>query len=199
MPEQEQKNSMRCRKAISFHFENGLISNGNTPRRSKRDADNTKVAINKKNTTEAKLKASIEKGSDWIEITMPIFTVSEANGGAKRAYKRNGKTCYKSEHWTDKHRRHKLQKGTVFLLLRPHRSSLTLPCSIKLTRFAPDKLDRFDNLPMALKWVLDAVCEIVTGDNRPGRADAHSGIVDVTYSQVESKEYGIKVRIEKTN
>lgn len=146
--------------------------------------------------SEGKLKPSISKGDGWVEITMPIITVSEANGGVKTAYKRNGKTCYKSEHWTDKHRRHKLQKGSVALMLRPHRSSLSMPCSIILTRYAPDKLDRFDNLPMALKWVLDSVCEIITDDYRPGHADSHEGILDVKYSQVQSKEYGVKVLIK---
>jgi len=140
--------------------------------------------------------SSVQIGKDWIELTLPIFTASEANGGVKTAYKRNGKTCYKSEHWTEKHRRHKLQKGTVALFLRPHRNSIYLPCKITLTRYAPDKLDRFDNLPMSLKWVLDSVCEVITGDNRPGRADAHEDIVDVKYEQVLANQYEVKIRIQ---
>ena len=145
---------------------------------------------------EARLNHFSEKGDGWIEISMPIFTASEANGGVKSPYKRNGKTYYKAEHWSEKHRRHKLQKGSVALFLRPHRSDISLPCEITLTRFAPDKLDRFDNLPMSLKWVLDAVCEVITGDYRPGLADSCDEILDVKYSQVQSKEYGVKIRIE---
>lgn len=152
--------------------------------------------IVKDNLKKPCLRAFLEKGEGWLEFTLPMLTVSEANGGVKHAIKRNGKTCYKAEHWSEKHRRHRLQKGSVALILRPHRSSLFMPCDIVLTRFAPDKLDRFDNLPMSLKWVLDAICEIITGDNRPGRADANEGIRDVRYEQVLSPEYGIKVRVQ---
>ena len=182
----------------SFLFEKPLISHSKTPRCVKRKGGNIKVAPKVKTATEAKLEPFLEKGIGWVEITMPIITVSEANGGVKKSYIRNGKTCYKSEHWTDKHRRHKLQKGTVALSLRPHRGHVTLPCKIKLTRYAPDKLDRFDNLPMSMKWILDAVCEVITGDYRPGRADSHEGILDVTYSQEASNAYGVKVRIQAT-
>lgn len=180
----------RCR------FENGLILRSKAPRQSKRGSSNTKVATKKKNATEAKLRPFSEFGNDWLEITMPIITVSEANGGAKISHIHNGKKCYKSEHWSDKHRRHRLQKGTVALLLRPHRNRLVMPCKIILTRYAPDHLDRFDNLPMSLKWILDSVCEVITNDYRPGRADANEGIADVKYAQVQSQEYGVKVRIE---
>jgi hypothetical protein len=159
---------------------------------------NTTIAPKEKKALEPKLKLSTQKGDGWVEITMPIYTVSEANGGAKKSYKRNGKTCYKAEHWTEKHRRHKLQKGSVSLLLRPHSASISMPCIINLTRYAPDTLDRFDNLPMSLKWILDSVCEIITGDYRPGHADSHEGILDVKYFQVLSKEYGVKVRIQAT-
>lgn len=180
----------------SFPFKNSGISNVKAPRPSKRMPTNTKVAIKENDAANVCLKHFVQKGDGWIEITLPIITVSEANGGVKKSYKQNGKTYYKAEHWTDKHRRHKLQKGSVALMLRPQRDCLSLPCYIMLTRYAPDKLDRFDNLPMSLKWVLDAVCEIITGDYRPGRADAHEGILDVKYAQIQSSEYGVKVRIQ---
>jgi len=182
----------------SSRFEDALISSSKAPRQAKRKATNGKVAKRVKTRVESKLKLFMEKGDGWLEITMPIVTVSEANGGVKTSYTRNGKTCYKSEHWSDQHRRHKLQKGTVALSLRPHRNNISMPCTIKLTRYAPDKLDRFDNLPMSMKWILDAVCEIITGDYRPGRADAHEGILDVTYGQEVSNAYGVKVRIQAT-
>lgn len=156
---------------------------------------NTDIAPDDKNVSEEKLKLFVEKGDGWIEIMMPIITVSEANGGVKKAYKRNGKTCYKSEHWIDKNRRHKLQKGTVALLLRPHSNHLSIPCHITLTRYAPDKLDKFDNLPMSMKWIHDACCEIITGDYRPGRADSHEDI-SASCDQVFSKQYGVKIRIQ---
>lgn len=177
------------------HFENASISNNKVPRKRKRNTSNTKVATNKENAIEAKIKRFSETGDGWVEFTTPMFTASEANGGVKKSYKRNGKTCYKSEHWTDKHRRHRLQKGSVALMLRPIRHGLRMPCHITLTRFAPTKLDKFDNLPMSMKYVLDSICEIITNDFVPGRADAHEGLM-VTYEQVVSEEYGVKVRIQ---
>lgn len=172
------------------------ISNYKAPRISKQTARNTKVAAQLKNASESKITRFLEKGENWLEFTAPVFTTSEANGGVKRVYKRGGKTCYKSEHWTEKDRRHKLQKGAIALMLRPQKKHLPYPCEITLTRYAPDKLDRFDNLPMSLKWILDAVCAEITGDYRPGRADDYEGIVNVHYKQVISKSYGIKVRVE---
>lgn len=181
-----------------FLFDKPQISNSKAPRSSKNKRGNINVALKKKNTLDEKLKLLVTKGDGWVEIMMPIVTVSEANGGVKKSYIRNGKTCYKSEHWSDQHRRHRIQKGTVALSLRPLKAELSLPCIIRLTRFAPDKLDRYDNLPMSMKWVLDAVCEIITGDYRPGRADSHEGIRDVTFSQETSSAYGVKVRIQAT-
>jgi hypothetical protein len=180
---------------ISSLSDNGLNSSSKAPRRSNRGPSNIKVPATQENASEAKLKLFLEKGDGWIEITMPIITVSEANGGAKTAYKKNGKTCYKTEHWTEKLTRHRRQKGSVALLLRPHREGISMPCHITLTRYAPRKLDKFDNLPMSMKYILDAICEIITNDYTPGRADSHEGL-SVAYDQVISKEYGVKVKIQ---
>lgn len=79
-------------------------------------------------------------------------------------------------------------------MLNPHKSKLKLPCRIEFTRYAPKKLDRFDNLPMSLKYILDACCEVITGDLRPGRADDTEEI-DVVYKQEISKEYALKIII----
>lgn len=181
----------------SFPFDKALISNGKAPRRSKRKVGNGNVASDQENSATGKLKLFLEKGTDWVEFTMPMVTVSEANGGAKKAYKRNGKTCYKIEHWTEKHRRHKLQKGNVSLIFRPHRDCVSMPCHITLTRYAPRKLDKFDNLPMSMKYILDAICEIITNDFVPGRADSHEGL-SVSYEQIVSKQYAVKVSIKNS-
>ncbi len=155
---------------------------------------NTDTPVKQENATESLLKLSSQVGQDWVELTLPILTVSEANGGRKKKTRRAGKIVFKNEHWTDAHKRHKKQKGMVALMLRRHRKMLRLPCHITFTRYAPDKLDRLDNLPMAFKWILDAVCEIITGDYRPGRADDTEEI-DATFKQVHSKEYGVKILI----
>lgn len=150
-----------------------------------------------KNRLESKLEPFTQIGENYVEITLPIFTASEANGGVKKSYIKNGKICYKTEHWSEKHRRHKLQKGTVALYLRKYRNYLKLPCNIKLTRYAPRKLDKFDNLPMSMKYILDSICEIITNDYRPGRADSHEDIENVEYDQIISDKYGVKIRITK--
>lgn len=137
-----------------------------------------------------------EFGKNWFEIILPILTVSEANGGAKKAYiNKKGKTSYKPEHWTDGHKRHKAQKEMTALMLRPHRHLFHVPCRITLTRYASRKLDRFDNLPMSLKYILDMICAVITDDYRPGRADDNEQI-DVVYKQILSKEYAVKIKIE---
>lgn len=149
-----------------------------------------------KNTTDAICERFLEKTENGLKAMMPIFTASEGNGGVKKSYVVNGKTVYKAEHWTEKHRRTKLQKGTVFLLLRPYRDIFALPCEIKLTRYAPRKLDKNDNLPMSMKYVLDAVCAVITDDYRPGRADS-SDQIEVKYDQVVSEKYGVLIEINK--
>lgn len=157
-------------------------------------ASNSQVATPFENSTQSKLKLFSFKGTNFVEITIPLVTVSEANGGKKKKLRRAGKTVYRSESWVDAYKRHKKQKGIVHLMLKPLRSALKLPCHITLTRYAPDKLDRFDNLPMAFKWILDACCEIITGDYRPGRAD-DTDLIDVSYKQELNSEYGIKIHI----
>jgi hypothetical protein len=175
--------------------ENGLISKSKVPRRQDNEGVNTYIAAEDYRAPQVKPVLSSEKGEGWFEATLPITTVSEANGGKKKSYIYRGKKCYKAEHWTDKHKRHRLQKKFVYLALGRHRAYMNTPCLITLTRHAPDKLDRFDNLPMSLKWILDAVCELITKDYRPGRADDHEGI-DVIYRQEKCAECWVHVRIE---
>jgi hypothetical protein len=180
---------------MDFLFETPKDSHFEGARRSPNGKGNTKVASKLKTPIELKCGAFVEVGEDWIKLMLPIFTASEANGGVKKSYIRNGKKCYKGEHWTDKHRRTKLQKGTTFMMLRPYAKMFKLPCNVKLTRYAPRTLDKRDNLPMSLKYIVDAICAVITGDYRPGRADS-SDEIDITYHQVVSPDYGVLVEIQ---
>jgi len=119
----------------------------------------------------------ISNGS--VEIALPIRTVSEANN---------------FDSWKKKHKRHTIQKNTVALALNPIKNVIKLPCSIKLTRFAPGTLDKFENLPMSFKYIVDACCAIITGDHRAGRADSDERI-SLSCDQVKSEGYGIKILI----
>ncbi len=155
------------------------------------------VAIEQNKAREEPLKLFSHSGHDWVEITLPIMTVSEANGGRKKVVVRNGKRTAKREHWTDANKRHKQQKGMVRMMLGKYKKMLHLPCEIIITRYAPKKLDRFDNLPMSMKWILDAVCEVITGDYRPGRADDDKEEeIEVRYKQIVSEHYGVKIHIQ---
>lgn len=127
-----------------------------------------------------------------ISLVLDILTLSEANGLTSRnRFYKNGKP--KPEHWTEKNERHKQQKRIVFYSLSPHRSNFSLPCTVRMVRLAPRELDADDNLRIALKWVKDAIAEVITQDFVPGRADGDKRI-KWEYDQEYSKEY--KVRIE---
>lgn len=120
-----------------------------------------------------------EIGEGFASIVLPIRTVSEAN---------------RQDHWSTKHKRHKIQQKLVYLALNPFRCQIKIPCQITLTRFGPKKLDRHDNLPMSLKWIVDALCAIITGDVRPGRADDDNRI-QISYDQVIDPNYYVKILI----
>lgn len=147
------------------------------------------------NETNQLPKAAITCSPGTVEIYLPILTVSEANGGAKKLSWRMGKRVRRKEHWSEANKRHKMQKGAVMYALSPHRSKLHLPCLITITRYAPDKLDKSDNLPMSMKWVLDMICAVITQDFRPGRAD-DSDEIDVLYRQEKCEQYGVRIKIE---
>jgi len=131
----------------------------------------------KKKSVEAKLTmfSKIEPGC--VEIMLPVKTVSELN-------------C--SEHWTKKHKRHKIQQRSVAMILKPIKDSITIPCNIHLIRYAPRKLDKHDNLPASMKYILDACCAIITGDFRPGRADDDERI-SFSYDQITYPYYGVRI------
>jgi hypothetical protein len=140
---------------------------------------NTKVARKRKVRPKLKIKAKFEVSQGKVMIDLPLITVSEAN-------------CF--EPWRTKHARHKGQQRAVMLTLKPMRSKITLPCKVMLTRFAPNELDAFDNLPMSFKFIVDAICAVITGNYQPGQADSDKRI-SIACDQVKTKEYGIRIEI----
>lgn len=118
--------------------------------------------------------------SDFVAVSLPIRTVSEAN-------------C--TEHWQKKHKRHQQQKILVYNALKPYREHFRLPVTITLKRYAPRKLDRHDNLPVSFKYITDAICAMITKNYRPGRADDDERIT-IYYEQEVRKEYGIKIELK---
>ncbi len=149
-----------------------IVIEQNTPR-------NTKVASKKKKRSWAKLEAKSIVHKEGVLLDIPIRTKSEAN-------------CF--EPWRIKHGRHKEQQRIVAIYLKPLRDKIILPCKIRLTRFAPDELDTFDNLPMSFKYIVDAICAIITGEYRAGKADSDKRI-SISCDQMKSKAYGIRIEI----
>jgi hypothetical protein len=138
---------------------------------------NTKVACKKKKRAKRFKTLNSQIEGERLTLTLPLLTVSEANT---------------FEHWSKKHKRHKAQKDLVAFVLKPLLSYLKLPCHIKLTRFAPRKLDMHDNLPMSLKYIVDACCSIVTGNSASGQADSDDRI-SIEYDQNTCPEYGVGI------
>lgn len=96
-----------------------------------------------------------------IVLQLPIKTVSESNS---------------SEHWSTKHKRHKNQKKWVRIVwYKEGKPKIDLPCKVKLTRISPRTLDS-DNLQGSLKWIRDAISEIIIPNTLAGRADDHPEI-----------------------
>lgn len=173
------------KKATSYPFDvansdsNGSNSHRNRSSSPLNASGNMKVVGKRKKKPVAKIKMNSEICEGKVILDLPLQTVSEAN-------------CF--EPWQVKHGRHKAQQRIVALMLNPHRAKIKLPCKVMLTRFAPNELDAFENLPMSFKYIVDAICAIITGDYRPGRADSDKRI-SLACDQVKSAEYGVRIEI----
>lgn len=91
-----------------------------------------------------------------ISFNAPIEVVSEAN---------------RSEHHMISYKRHKKQKKHVAFFMSQLSLYRDMPLIIKLIRISPRKLDADDNLPMAFKWVKDAIADLLIPGKAAGRAD----------------------------
>jgi len=119
--------------------------------------------------------------TESITVRMPIKTVSEANSKLN---------------WRASMKRHKSQKNATVAFLWPKLAIIRLPCHIKMTRIAPRALDAEDNLPMAFKWIKDAICDMIKPGLKPGRADDDKRF-SFEYAQRREgvKEYAIEIEI----
>lgn len=117
-----------------------------------------------------------------IEISIPLRIVSESN---------------MREHWAKKNTRRRLQHNAISLCVKPKLAFVKLPCQITLIRIAPRMLDKEDNLPISFKAVKDKLAALLTGDDRPGRADSDPRL-QWKYEQKKGlpKSYSILIRIE---
>lgn len=173
------KKATNCRFDSVIRNPDGFISISKAPPFRQNRSGNMKVAGKKKNAASRPQCIKSEVSPGLVILHLPLRTISEAN-------------CF--EHWRKKHARHKAQARIVGVGLKPLRDKIKLPCKVMLIRYAPNELDAFENLPMSFKYIVDAVCAIITGDFRHGRADSDKRIA-LACSQVKSKEYSVTIEI----
>lgn len=109
-------------------------------------------------------------GQPVVEFTVPVRTVSEANG---------------RDHWRVKAKRTKQHRRWAAALCPRH----ALPCVVTMTRLSAGELDD-DNLRSALKAVRDGIADALGVDDRDPR-------VRWEYGQAKCKrgEFGVRVTI----
>ncbi len=155
------------------------IQTDGKPKKQKTTKDKGKVKKELKTKACEFLEFGTKIIREGVILSLPIKTVSEAN-------------CF--EPWQKKHKRHKLQKKLVFFAMIEIKHLIKLPCHLTFIRYASKSLDKHDNLPMSMKYICDQVCAELTGEHRAGRADDNE-LINITYDQVKSKVYGVKIII----
>lgn len=97
-------------------------------------------------------------------------------------------------HWSKRHKNTKVQKQlTRFHLNNVMAKSEGLPCTVKLTRYGPRKLD-YDNLLGAFKAIRDEVADYLIPGLAPGQADGDERIT-WQYEQESAKSHGYEIEI----
>ena len=93
------------------------------------------------------------------------------------------------EHWRKRQKRAKEQRGTVKLVMQANAKKPSIPCTIRLVRIAPRKLDQ-GNIGAALKHVQDGCADWIGIDDR------RDDLVKYEYLQEQvSKTYGVRIEI----
>ncbi len=102
-------------------------------------------------------------------------------------------------HWSKHHGRKAGQQRKVSELLGKHLATLApfaehyhtgKPILIKLTRLGGQRMDQWDNLPRALKAILDTVC-LICG------IDDGSPLLRVEFDQESNDRLGVRITLEK--
>lgn len=103
-----------------------------------------------------------------------------------------------SDHWSKKHHRHRKQQSAIKREFLKERPTIQPPFNVILTRISPRKLDEHDNLPISMKWVVDAIANWFYPGKAAGRADDTSEIKwEYKQEKGKAKEYGLRIEIVK--
>jgi len=127
----------------------------------------------------ARITESSIFGTYMLHALLPIKTISEAN-------------CFQP--WRTKYQRHEAQQKAIYWTLSPLKKNISLPCTVLMIRHGKNLLDEDDNLRMALKWIKDAIAELLTNDFCPGRADNNKEI-RWQYQQEKKDYYALEIKI----
>lgn len=95
-----------------------------------------------------------------VRLDVPITTVSEGNN---------------TDHWTKKRKRRILISSLIKIYWKNSKTSVKIPCIVKMTRISPRRLDD-DNLRAALKSARDTIANLIIPGKAPGQADNDSRI-----------------------
>ena len=98
-----------------------------------------------------------------------------------------------TDHWSVKSKRKLGQRTLIECRWNKERPAIPLPCTVKMTRLAPRKLDD-DNLVMALKHCRDTIADLIRPGFRPGMADG-CGLIKWQYEQSSAKVLGLRIEI----
>lgn len=123
-------------------------------------------------------------------IKIPLKLESEANS---------------REHWHKSASRHTMQKTVTKLYLKTS-DIPKLPIHVTLTRFAPRRFDKDENLPMAFKYIKDEIADYVigykyskTGRKLHGRTDDDERITwEYKQEKTKNKEHYFTIEISST-
>ena len=113
-------------------------------------------------------------------IKIPIKTLNEAN---------------LSEHWTKRAKRRRIQRFAIQAYLNGKINHFKIPCRIKITRIAPNKLDYHDGLPCSMKSIVDQICDMIVPGLEAGRSDDKGFKIEYDQKQGLPKEYAVEVEI----
>lgn len=116
---------------------------------------------------------------EWIEFTVPIKVVSEAN---------------LREHWAVKAKRKTAQQVEMIVTLRNvlrQSPKVAFPCVVRLTRIGARRMDS-DNLANGFKAVRDAIASVLGIDDGDPR-------ITFQYDQevIGKRQYAVKVQIQE--
>ena len=108
-----------------------------------------------------------------VKLELPIRTVSELNS---------------RDHWRLRNLRRLEQRRTVYYAWKAKvRRKPVLPCTVKLTRLGPRRLDD-DNCQGSFKFCRDVIAELLGVDDADPR-------IKFEYDQQQSTRYGVVIEV----